>query len=107
MASRPCSSLLRRSLDPQVFGHRPGGREIKSPAVLLAALAGIHVVGAEPVEMVRAAVPHVLAEQIPDPHRPPHLGVAGYLPRDTDGTDPQNSQKSHGRSLHPEGASIG
>jgi hypothetical protein len=73
----------------------------------LAALAGIHVVGAEPVEMVRAAVPHVLAEQIPDPHRHPHLGVAGYLPRDTDGTDPQNSQKSHGRSLHPAGALIG
>jgi hypothetical protein len=32
-----------------VLGHRPGGREIKPPAVLLAALAGIHVVGAEPV----------------------------------------------------------
>jgi hypothetical protein len=55
---------------------------------------------------VRVVVPD-LTEQIPDPHRHPHLGVAGYLPRDTDGTDPQNSQKSHGRSLHPAGALIG
>src|SRR5687768_11301836 len=51
-----------------LLGHRPAGREIKPSAVLLAALAGIHVVSAEPVEMVRAAVPHVLAKQIPDPH---------------------------------------
>ena len=34
-----------------VLGHRPGGCKIKAPAVLLlAALAGTHVVGAEPVE---------------------------------------------------------
>ena len=87
-----------------VLGHRPGGCKIKAPAVLLlAALAGTDMVGAEPVEMVRAAVPHILAEQIPDPH----FGVAGYLPHDTDVTDPQNSQKSHGRSLHPKAALIG
>ena len=33
-----------------MLGHRPSGREIKLPAVLLAALAGIHAVGTEPVE---------------------------------------------------------
>ena len=33
-----------------MLGHRLGGREIKPPAVLLAALTGTHVIGAEPVE---------------------------------------------------------
>jgi hypothetical protein len=32
--------------------------------------------------------------------------LPGIYPRDTDGTDRQNSQKSHGRSLHPEGGLI-
>jgi hypothetical protein len=57
-----------------VLGHRPGGREIKPPAVLLAALAGTHVVGAEPVEIYPTTRPEqirkTLKKAMVDPYIP-------------------------------------